>query len=442
MHLLLVLLIISFFVPESIALQVGQVKLTFTLIFSIFLFPMLLGAGRLRWIWTDFLVVALLACYLVSMAMSTTLGRTIEAMGRTTLIIVVPYLAGRYIMQDLCRMAKLLGLLALMLGITAAFSLLESLARFNIHSVLWDVPYSPHHEKRLGLTRAHGWTSHAIMFGLVNASFLAVILVAAKEKIGVFGRWQWLKFLAIGMGCFLSLSTGAWGPAAIAIMLVAWDYYSPMPHKNRWPITFAVLIIGYFLLEFASGRPLLRIMMMELHLTSADAWYYRWRLYERVFEVMPGHWWLGHGLDTPEAFVGFQRSIDNNFLVVLLKHGMIGLILWIAVPVGAILYAGKVVWVGKPTRLVRISRALCFSLIGIVLTQLSVALFSTPGSFYWLIIGLIVGATMMCRHEKILRARAGRERRRRQSFPRVRSSGVMRNDVARPSNDIHTDAAN
>lgn len=411
-------LVIGLFIPEAIALHLGDIALTPVLAISILLFPLLLFGCKVKWVWPDILVFALFTSIFISTLMSVPLEKTLETVGRLVLVSIVPYFAGRFLVMDLARMKRFLGLLVTLCAIMSAFSVLESFFRVNIHSYIWQVGYRPHHEKRLGLTRAHGWTTHAIMFGLVNAVFISVILVSAKEKMIVFGRWQWLKFIAISMGCFLSLSTGAWGPAALSVAFVIWDYFAPFKSRKLWPITFVVLIVGYVVLEYASGRPLLRILMMKMHLTSPDAWYYRWKLYERVYSVMPGYWWMGYGKTVPERFRGFHGSIDNHFLLTLMRYGRIGLILWCAVPISILLFAGKAIWASHPTKMVRLGRAMCFSLIGILLTQFSVAVFSTTNNLYWLMMGLIVGTTLACRSSQArLSSQPPKRKRRRVAQP-------------------------
>lgn len=399
-EMLLLVLVVCMFIPETVAVFIGPIKLTPAIIVSMLLFPMMLLTVRIKWVWPDLVVVGLFICYFISKLMSATPERSVEAIGRLLLISLIPYFAGRFIATDPTRMRRVLKLLVSLAAVMAVLSLFESLFRFNIHSMIWPFEYRPHHEQRLGLTRAHGWTSHAIMFGLVNASLIPIVAVAYKEKLGIVGRWPLFKLGALLLGCFLSLSTGAWAPAALAVGFLVWDYYSPMSNRSRWVLTFMVLVLGYFILEMLSNRPLMRIIMMNFHISSADAWHYRWRLYERVYEVMPGHWAWGHGLDTPPEFVGWQRSIDNHFLLVLLTYGKIGLAIWVSVFFSVLLFAGKAVWMSKPTQTVRLTRAICFSLVGIMLTQFSVALFSTPASIYWLLIGLILGLTLVCRKEQ------------------------------------------
>lgn len=398
---LVMLLIVTLFIPDPIAVHVGALKITPAFAVAMLLFPILLLQGRIRWAWPELVILAMFTSWFLSNAMSAPLGRAIESTGRSILIGVIPYMAGRYLAQDVRRMKKAFTLVVTLVAVFSVIAILESIARFNPHNILWGIPYWPHHEMRLGLTRAHGWTTHAIMFGLVCAIFIPIVAVSHIERLRAVGKRPLIKLFCLFIGCFLSLSTGAWGPAVVSLMLVAWDYKVKIRTAVRWPLTFAVAIGGYFILEFATGRPLLRILMMQLHLTSPEAWYYRWRLFERVFQVMPGHWWMGYGLDIPDQFVGFGRSIDNNFLLFLLFYGRIGLFLWIGVFACVLLYGGKAVWANRDTPFVRLTRAIMFSLIGISLTQLSVAIFSTPGYLYWILLGVAVGASQLCRKEAL-----------------------------------------
>lgn len=159
---------------------------------------------------------------------------------------------------------------------------------------------------------------------------------------------------------------------------------------RRWLIMSVGSVSSYLILELLSGRSLMRILMMELHLSSPMAWYYRWMLYERVYSVMPGYEWFGHGIVTPPN-LGWQTSIDNNFLVVLMQYGRVGLTLWIAVAVSVLLYGWKSVWNAPDTSYRRMARAVMFAVVTVSLTQFSVALFSTASMLNWLFMGLAIG---------------------------------------------------
>lgn len=423
-EILVYVLILCMFIPETVALMIEMegmkidgLKVTPAFAVSILLFPLLVGMTKLRWVWPDLVALALFGCFFISTLLNGTPERAIEATGRVLLISAVPYLAGRFMIADIARFKRVLRLLITLLAFGGVFALFESVFRLNVHSMVWDFPYLPHKDRRLGLTRAHGWTSHAIMFGIVNAAFVPVILIVLKERLSIIGGLPLIKLGALLLGTFLSLSTGAWGPALLSVLLVVWDYYAPFNRKWLWPATFLLVVGGYCLLEFASNRPLMRILMMNLHISDSGAWHYRWLLYQRVYSAMAGRWWLGHGMEVPAEFAGWQFSVDNNFLVVLTRYGRIGLIMWIGMSFAVLLYAGRAVWMNpRPTRMVRLARAFSFSLVGIILTQFSVALFSTPESLYWMMMGLIIGATLKCRKElRVLSARRALARQQEMS---------------------------
>jgi len=410
---LLLAFIFTLFVPNEVAVNIASIKLTPALAVSILLFPVLIAWARIRWAWPDVLVLGYYLVTFLSLLLTSPLDDSVIAMGRRVLAGAVPYLVGRYLgtRPDLLKpFFKLLVTIMAALGIAV---IAESFMRVNIHSILWGVPYDPHPDKRLGLTRAHGWTSHAIMLGLSYAVFVPVMIIVAVERLKGFGRFAWLKVALLCVGVFCSLSTGAWLPVVIAVALIVWDYGSLLKPAQRW---LAVGLGGpmmYFILEIASGRPLLRILMMELHLTSPLAWYYRWKLYERVFEVMPGQWLFGWGLITPPQFANtVQWSIDNNFLMVLMSYGLVGLAVWILIPLGVIFYAWPSVWRAPDLPYVRLARAVMFSIVAVLLTQLSVALFSTAAMLYWLFLGVGLGMAQGLK-PVVAKARKTRQAKRR-----------------------------
>jgi len=136
---------------------------------------------------------------------------------------------------------------------------------------------------------------------------------------------------------------------------------------------------------------------------------------------MPGHWLFGHGLVTPRSFQrGYTRSIDNHYLYLLLQYGLVGMTAWILVVILAIAYGAQAVWGGLDTSYVRFVRAMMFGVLGVMVTQLSVALFSLPEALYWILFGMYIGGVQNCRLEARIikhhraRRRAAQAQRRRQ----------------------------
>lgn len=398
---LLMAFLVTLFIPRAIALDIGSLSLTPALVVSIFLFPTLIFTGKMKWAFPDTVLVMFFTAAFYSTLRSVEASRAIESFGRGLLLSVVPYLMGRYLGVRPKLFNLFMRRTMTVMAVLGVLTLLESFFRFNIHAVLWNQPYDPHHQQRLGLTRAYGWTSHSIMLGISFAVFVPVMAIAARERIKHLGNYCWLKVGLLLVGVFCSLSTGAWGPAVVALCLVCWDYFAPFKPGTRWLIVFVGGSATWFILEVLSGRPLLRILMMELHLSSPMAWHYRWELYRRIYAVMPGFEWFGHGINTPAAIANsFQWSIDNHYLVVLMQYGRVGLTLWLGLLAAVLIYGWKSVWNGSDTSYRRIARALLIALVAVALTQLSVALFSTAAMLNWLFLGLGVGMAQSLRADE------------------------------------------
>lgn len=419
MRYLLMVFLITLFIPRTVGVAVGPLMITPTLLSAIVLFPILITGGRIKFAWPDAVVVLFFIATLYSTLLSVPMAEGIESFGRRVLIGGVPFMVGRYLGSRPELLNTFLRRMMTILSILAIFLLIESFFRFNIHNAFWGDPYAPHKDMRLGLTRAHGWTTHAIMLGVSYAVFVPVMLVAALERLPQLGKLRWLKLGMLLVGVFTSLSTGAWMPAFLAICLVIWDYLKFFRPGPRWALMFFGSFTTYYVLEILSGRPLLRILMMELHLSDPMAWYYRWQLYERIFAVMPGYEWFGHGLKQPENMVNaWQWSIDNNYLVMLMQYGRVGLTLWIAIAISVLIYGWKSVWNASDTPHRRVARAIMFGVVTVGLTQISVALFSTAEMLNWLFLGLGIGIAQGIANINANRSGQRRPRRTRQPKPK------------------------
>ncbi len=389
------LFVLCFFIPDKLHLQVGSLSVTPLRFLALVLLPQLVLRRRFRWAIPDYLMLTFFAVMFVAYLPTGSVFRVLESTGRLFLDTGVPYLVGRYVVQDRRLLLRLLRLIVNVLAVLAVALVFESLWRLNIHQRVWGL-ITPvgnvYAERRLGLTRAMGWTSHPIMLGLFYASFLPVALYAAVYRTNLVGHRAWLKVGALLTGVFLSVSSTAWLAAGIVIALYLWERVRLLSVRDKWYTAFVTIPLMYIVLEALANRPLLRILMMNLHLSSPDAWYYRWILRGRVLTEMPGHWLLGHGLQTPEAFLGpVGWSIDNYYLLLLLLTGILGLASWIGFMVSVVFYRAKVVWFGPDTETARLARALRFAVIASAAAQISVALFSSAAITLWFLMGLAVG---------------------------------------------------
>ena len=115
----------------------------------------------------------------------------------------------------------------------------------------------------------------------------------------------------------------------------------------------------------------------------------------------------------------WQWSIDNNYLVVLMQNGRIGLTLWLAIGVSVLIYGWKAVWSAPDTPYRRVARAVMYAVATVGLTQLSVAMFSTAAMLNWLFMGLGIGLAQGLARQPAKKKQT-RPRRRPQQPPRNR----------------------
>ncbi|MEE9403261.1 MAG: O-antigen ligase family protein [Algisphaera sp.] len=394
------------FIPPEVQFLVGSFEITPLRGFSIFLCVFLLLNKAIRWAWPDTLMFITFILGLVSFSSGqlSHVGPALEAQGRSFVDLGTAWLVGRYLAEGFHRLRAALTLLVTTMSVFAPLLLLECLFQFNLHEAFWGA-FAPvqglYDEQRLGIYRAMGWTSHPIMLGIAYTMVLPIALYAALYDRQFLGPAPGLKALLIAMGIFLSLSSGAWTAGLIVVALVLWERYFPRPMNFKWGLIFIGGPLLYYSADLLSGRPLMRILMMKMHISSPTAWFYRWQLRERVLDEMPGHWWWGHGLDLPAAFTGpFGWSIDNNYLSVMFYAGIVGLAGWIALQLAAVFCGWRDVWLRDHGRGPLLARHLGFGVVALMLAQYSVALFSTGNLLLWLMLGMTTGVALTLNPER------------------------------------------
>lgn len=399
---LVTLYILALFVPQAVYVTFGPLQLTPTRLLALAMFPLLVsGSGKIRWAWPDLFVVAAFGAPFLSYVARGGIAAAVESGGRQFLDGSVAYMVGRAVASNGAWLIRTMRLLIGLLAVLAVFVVLEATAEINVHLTIWGAlgnVGTVYDEQRLGFTRARGWTTHPIMLGLVYAMFLPFAIQAAVDRTGMAGRLAPLKAVALGAGAFFSMSSGGWIAALVVVALSAWDRFVRVPAALRWGFFFVMTPLSYIVLEVIANRPLLRILMMRLHISSPDAWAYRWRLNQRVLEQMPGHWPLGWGLELPAAFsFGVSGwSIDNQYLMLLLMTGVIGLSTWIALMLAVLAHRAWQVWGAGDDARSNAARAARFAVLSMAAAQFSVAVFSTAAVVMWLVMGLAISMGQAC----------------------------------------------
>ncbi len=390
------------FIPESISFAIGSVKMTPLRIVGIWSFFAILVQGRVRWAGPDFIAFAGTLCTVVSISRSAGMGDTAEWVGRGFLDGAMIYFVGRYIGQTWMRGIWFLRIMISVLAVMALTTIVESVFRFNIHQSTWGLigeVKGLFDEDRLGLLRARGWTQHPIMLGLIFAMYLPVALVMADRRHQAWGSHSLAIPILLALGAACSVSSAAMLAVLAGTGLYLWDTKLGGQAPGKWRLVYMGVPLFYLLTDVLMQRPLIRVLMSHLHVSSDSAWQYRWKLYQRAFDSMPGHWWMGYGSVTPSEFSRNSGwSVDNHYLAVLLTLGITGVFFWLLLMLSVLRFR-PAKWGENHGPANSVARGLCLGLTVIVALQLTVAIFGLGSTHVWLLMGLATSFAIHASYE-------------------------------------------
>lgn len=253
---------------------------------------------------------------------------------------VLMYFVARICIQtrgDLIDMVMPLSLVVLYMGLMGIYEAVtynspyQQLMRY--HQWMW-VAKDP--ELRLGLLRAKVSTSHYIYYGmtmLLSVGFLASLRGIARKHVR---QWK-VTYAALfvgGLGIFSSLSSGPIAGAFIFMVLTAYYYQPSLIRPSLWGF------IGLCVfLEVASNRHFYELV--DYFAMSGTTAYYRTRLLEVAVANFGEYALVGTGGVRPDHWgmqIDGRGHVDlvNNYVLVAVESGLLGLILFFSIQIGAI----------------------------------------------------------------------------------------------------------
>lgn len=395
--------------PSNLAVPVGTIDFTVLRIVilavyaKIFLLTDL--PNRFRFLWVDKLVIIYFVAQIAAGLTTTRFaGAFLENRSGAVFDMVLPYFAVRLIVTD---RQKYLTLLTSILVIAAPLAIVgfyqcttgSNPVGFFRNYGAWDtrdyVPLS-----RLGLTRADVVFTHPIMYGLFFAMFGPVCA-------GIFGHVKRSKrilyWAAMGLMCMGLFSCVSSGPALAALLSLAFlGFYR---YRRYWKTAVATVVILCGLIEVLSNRHFYDVID-RVTLNSQTAWY-RSRLIDvALYEGgMSGHWIAGYGYDTDPGWgpVIDRRpytDIVNEYLLILSRYGLIGLVPFFAMNVAALkrlLHGYKASTQSGDTWLIWCLAAALFGLAG---AFISVSLHGQPTTIFYMLLGFCGAMPAIVRQTK------------------------------------------
>jgi hypothetical protein len=229
---------------------------------------------------------------------------------------------------------------------------------------------------RLGLYRVMAGFEHPILYGLFCASVFGPILA-------VMGRtsWAWgaLTVFLVYM-TFASLSSAPLLALAIQIGLMTWAWIT----GGRWWLLFGLVVTAYVTVDLLSNRTPITILINYITFDPGTAW-------TRVLQWEYGsaevwrHPIFGIGLGDWVRPEWLTSSVDNFWLVIGMRHGVVGILL-VIIALGSSMWSVMQVR-GLEDHTANLRRNYILALIATYAALSTVHIWGDSSSFIMLLIG-------------------------------------------------------
>lgn len=260
--------------------------------------------------------------------------------------------------------------LVLLVFIVSLFMPYEVRMTSNLFYVLLSKVYNFDHVSasllRYGYARFAGPFSHPILAGLVLGTSL--LLANWMRRLNVWGTSHHLFHLFMFFMIFIAfIATSSRAPfiGLFAGYLIASVGYNSRHLWREFVIRIGILIASLSAIYFVIA-PLFEVNLQVVSSEAEATLSYRWDLIPLYWDTVMERLWLGWGnIGWPQ--IAPYYSIDNQYLWLALRHGLITLGLFIAI----ILYITlRLFWVGINLRSTqRLAAGLIFTLLGIFFMQ-------------------------------------------------------------------------
>ena len=255
-----------------------------------------------------------------------------------TLDIMAPYLIGRCSIRELSDFRRFLIFLAPGIGLVALSMLAESVARAPLvrpamASIFGALPFYYGGEEvadltlaptfRFGMLRAAGPFSHAILAGLFLASLLPIYAMS-----GIRG-WPKKSGVMVSLLGVLSWSSAAMLGLMIGAALVAYDWLQKRIEFLSWRALAAAVAVSGVAIHLASQNGIINILV-RLTLDPQTG-FFRLLIWRYGIESIKAHPLFGIGYAAYERLEWMSSSIDSQWLVLGVRHGLLAAITLLAV---------------------------------------------------------------------------------------------------------------
>ncbi len=389
------------------AFSLGPVVMTGVRVTLILLVvPMAIGlfTGRFgRILPTDYLFFVHLAWATLALGINNP-QLVVQNMGATGIEFIGGYLLGRAYIRTKEDFIALIRASVWIVILTLPIAIVETITgRQLVIEMLQAIPFvggavrAPS-EARLGLERVQLGFATPIHYGLYCSLSFALCFVGLKSVYGGFKRW--LASFLVGLGVFISLSSGAFLAMMLMMFLIFWTY-ALRKSKRPWTIFFYMVAFFYVAIDLASNRTPYRVFMTYATFSPGTA-YWRAAINEFGMNNVWANPIFGLGL-RPWVRPGWMQtsSVDNFWLLMAMRFGILGF-LTVAAGYGTALW--QVAWrkFGDDQILLQLRLAWMFTFSSLAFTMFTVHVWSEiyalvffyVGAGLWMVTAVPEGAAV------------------------------------------------
>ncbi|MGL4279135.1 MAG: O-antigen ligase family protein [Albidovulum sp.] len=283
----------------------------------------------------------------------------------------------------------LLRVITVLVAIAVPFAILETIdGRALIPDWIRNVPglwsvVQTDIGKRMGLHRVQVYFAHPIHFGLFCSTALALTFVSMRGIVSDFARY--MMTIAVFIGVFLSLSSGALLAALLQIYLVLWAYVL-RKNEARWKILIYLFVFFYVAIDLGSNRTPLKVFMTYATFSTHNAYYrsiiFEWGMINvwanPIFGLGLRNWVRPHYMRT--------GSMDNFWLVMAVRYGIPGFLAIAGGYVAALYEVGRRKFVPAST-VANMQFGWMVVFIGLSFTLMTVHIWTAIYSYVFFLIG-------------------------------------------------------
>lgn len=236
-------------------------------------------------------------------------------------------------------------------------------------------------QPRLGLERVQGVFDHSIPYGVFVSAGLSVVLYVYARP-GFSGR-RVLLGLIVGGSSVFSVSGGALLALFTQFGLFLWDKILKRV-RRRWLILGLLVMLAYIVVDIGSNRKPAHVFISYISF-SAESGYNRILIFNFGMENVWAHPFFGLGLNDWVRPSWMGDSVDNFWLLIAMRHGIITFLL----------FTGGTIWamfaVGyrdlKSPEMQQARYAYMFALVAMILAGITVHYWNALFPFFLFMLG-------------------------------------------------------